>query len=399
MTTLPATYYGEGLYGDGYYVDAYSQGIETTTVNRALTPLPPPIFTGMKLQADVMIGDLVLNTIDENNVLWVCTDIQGWWGHPDPEIPDVPRGWRDGSYDARGRWQARQITLTGSFFPPDPDLVPAARDKLIEATALVYSGAWLKTVESPTRAAFVRLSGRPEIATVSARGRTDFSIGLRAADPIRYSWNNADPEGYDVVSLACKNVSTGAPGQTTITNAGNTNVTMFFQVTGPIVGPATIYNETTNETLTIIGSLRNSGSFSITNKALTSKVATLTTSIAHDIVVDDEVTVTGVNSTFNGTYTVTGTTSNTFSYYKDAGNVSPSAATGSVARPVDVLEIDTYERLTALNAITSGARAKLDTLVDWLELAPGANVIKFTDSGAASSLASLAVYYRSGWIG
>ena len=391
--------YGSGGYGGGAYLDPLAQGRETTAVNRGLVPLPPPIFSGMKLKGDVQLGNLVLNTIDENNVIWVCTDVQGWWGHPDPEIPDVTRGWRDGSYDARGRWQARQITLTGSFFPPDPDYVSAARDHLVESTALVYSGAWLKTVESPTKAAYVRLSGRPEISTVNARGRTDFSIGLRAADPIRYSWNDDDEEGYDVVTLACKNTSTGATGQTTITNVGNTDVTMFIEVTGPIVGPATIYNQATDETLTINGTLRSGSTFSINNKALTNNVATLTTSATHDFVADDQVYVTGVDTTFDGVYTITAVTTNTFSYDRTATNVVSTGATGAVTRAADVLEIDTYERAVSINGLTSGARAKLETLVDWVTLVPGNNLITFTDAGAASSTSSLAVYYRSGWIG
>lgn len=322
-TTLPAPPYNEGLYGDGYYIDGVSQNFETAVVNKSLTPLPPPVFTGMKLQADVSIGDLVLNRIDANNVIWVCTDIEGWWGHPDPDIPDVARGWRDGSYDARGRWQARQITLNGVILPPDPDFLPTARNTLIEATNLVYTGAWLKTKENPTRAAYVRLSGRPEISTVTARGRTEFSIGLRAADPIKYSWNDADPDGYNLTTIPCKNVATSATGTATITNVGNTPVSVFLEVTGAITGDATITNETTSEVLTII---------------------------------------------------------------------SPMIAT-------DMLEIDTYEREVSFNSDTAGARTRIDTLVDWITLDPGANTIKFIDLGQANSTAVLKVYYRSGWIG
>jgi N4-gp56 family major capsid protein len=70
---------------------------------------------------------------------------------------------------------------------------------------------------------------------------------------------------------------------------------------------------------------------SVTNKALTSDVATLTTSAAHGLGVGQVVTVSGVDSTFNGTYTITvvGSTT-TFSYAKVASNVSSAAATGTV---------------------------------------------------------------------
>ena len=72
-------------------------------------------------------------------------------------------------------------------------------------------------------------------------------------------------------------------------------------------------------------------SVSVSNKALTSNVATLTTSVAHGLGVGQVVTVSGVDSTFNGTYTITvvGTTT-TFSYAKTASDVASAAATGTV---------------------------------------------------------------------
>jgi len=398
MTTA-TLYYGEGLYGAGEYADAVSQGRETKAVNDGLRAVPTPFITGMKLKADVMLGDLVLNTIDANNVVWVCTDIEGWWGHPDPDIPDVTRGWRDGSYDARGRWQARQLTLSGVFLTPDSDYVSAARNTLIEATALVYEGAWLKTLENPTRASYVRLSGRPEITTTNARGRTEFSIGLRAADPVKYSWNAADPDGYDNVTIPCKSTS-GATGEVVIDNVGNTTVSTFLAITGPVVGPATVYNVQTDDLMTIVDTLRGSSTKTVSNKALTSNIATLTTSTTHALVAGDTVTVSGVDSTFNGEYEVIATpTTSTFTYAVTASNVGSTAASGSAVRAADVLEIDTYEREVSLNGLIAGARVILDTLTDWVTLGAGNNTIRFVDEGAAASTASLTVSYRSGWIG
>ena len=71
--------------------------------------------------------------------------------------------------------------------------------------------------------------------------------------------------------------------------------------------------------------------YTISNKALTSNVATLTTSLAHDFNVGNTVTVSGVDATFNGTYTVTAVTSTTFSYAKTATNVTSIASGGSVS--------------------------------------------------------------------
>jgi hypothetical protein len=65
---------------------------------------------------------------------------------------------------------------------------------------------------------------------------------------------------------------------------------------------------------------------SITNKALTSNVATLTTSVAHGLSTGMEITITGVDATFNGTYTLTGApTTTTFTYAKTATDVTSTA--------------------------------------------------------------------------
>ena len=65
--------------------------------------------------------------------------------------------------------------------------------------------------------------------------------------------------------------------------------------------------------------------FDINNKALTDNVATLTTSGTHSFEVGDVVRIADVDATFNGDYTITGVTSNTFTYSKTASNVASAA--------------------------------------------------------------------------
>jgi hypothetical protein len=206
--------------------DAAAQAVENEKVDGGLTPLPAPFLSGLKLEADVQLGDLTLNTIDENGVVWVMTDIENWWRQPDPRLPSLQRGWGDGEYDAEGRYNARVITLSGSFLTQDSSQLAAARDKLVKATNLVRKGDWLVVKETPIpKAAFVRLSGSPSIETVTARGRTNFSIGFKAADPIKYEW----------VGGADNFRSSGlTSGGVTVKNEGNTNVTGVFQVFGPV---------------------------------------------------------------------------------------------------------------------------------------------------------------------
>jgi hypothetical protein len=72
----------------------------------------------------------------------------------------------------------------------------------------------------------------------------------------------------------------------------------------------------------------------ITNKQLTSNVATLTTASAHGLETGDLVWVQGVDSTFNSStsaFTVTSATTTTFSYAKTASNVASTAVTSSTA--------------------------------------------------------------------
>jgi len=95
---------------------------------------------------------------------------------------------------------------------------------------------------------------------------------------------------------------------------------------------------------------------SVSNKALTSNVATLTTSAAHGLAVDDSVWVEGVDSTFNGQYTVTGVpTTTTFTYAKTASNVSSTAVSpvGKVNK-VGSINIEASATLTSTGFITSG---------------------------------------------
>lgn len=70
----------------------------------------------------------------------------------------------------------------------------------------------------------------------------------------------------------------------------------------------------------------------VNNKALTSNVATLTTSATHGFKVGQIVNITGVDATFNGTnITILSVpTGTTFTYALVAANVTSAAATGTV---------------------------------------------------------------------
>jgi phage-related protein len=254
------TWNGTAWKVNGYYESSIDlvpsdQDSENRLVNRALTKFPIPYLSGLKLEADIRLEDLVLNTIDEEGVVWICTNIEGWWDFPEPQLPDLVRGWGDGSYDAKGRWNSRIITLKGTFLTQDPSQVPAARAKLIEAANLVYKSGVLVVNEEPAKSAFVRLSGPPNIETVTARGRTEFSIGLRAADPIKYEYIEDSVDGYRTQVFTPSSGTASA----TLTNLGNIEVPILielsqgFTVSNPSLPPK-VRNNTTDQEMSIIGS-------------------------------------------------------------------------------------------------------------------------------------------------
>ncbi len=112
---------------------------------------------------------------------------------------------------------------------------------------------------------------------------------------------------------------------------------------------------------------------SISNKALTSDVATLTTPTAHGLTIGMTITITGVDATFNGAYRITTVpTATTFTYAKTASNVTSTAVspvgagvtnpvihfidylTGS-AEPVRAICDDGVNAYWVTNAVAGGA--------------------------------------------
>lgn len=80
---------------------------------------------------------------------------------------------------------------------------------------------------------------------------------------------------------------------------------------------------------------------SITNKALTSNVATLTAA-NHGFVAGSEVVVSGVDATFNGTHSITSVTTNTFSFAKTAADVPSTAVSPAGTAKVGAIHFVEY---------------------------------------------------------
>jgi len=123
-------------------------------------------------------------------------------------------------------------------------------------------------------------------------------------------------------------------GTITFGGAGTTVETSNLAVTDPLIFTG---NENQGDALDLgfVGEFANpiaTITKTVSNKALTSNVATLTTSTTHGFSVGDIAVITGVDATFNGTYYVKAVpTTTTFTFDKTNANVTSAAATGSVS--------------------------------------------------------------------
>jgi hypothetical protein len=82
---------------------------------------------------------------------------------------------------------------------------------------------------------------------------------------------------------------------------------------------------------------------SISNKALTSNVATLTTGSAHGLSTGMQITISGVDATFNGEYRITGVpTTSTFTYAKTASDVTSTVVNPAGAGVAELIHFIDY---------------------------------------------------------
>jgi hypothetical protein len=124
-------------------------------------------------------------------------------------------------------------------------------------------------------------------------------------------------------------------------------------VTGHVTTACAFVNGT--EQLAFTTSATSAGT--IVNKALTSNVATLTTSAAHNLAVSDSIWVEGVDATFNGSFTVlTVPTTTTFTYTKTATNVTSTAVTSAAAIVANTgaIYVEDLTELTPTGYLTTG---------------------------------------------
>jgi hypothetical protein len=123
-------------------------------------------------------------------------------------------------------------------------------------------------------------------------------------------------------------------GTITFGGGGTTVETSNLSVTDPLLFVGT-NNQSDIVDLAFVGEYATSVSTitkTVSNKALTSNIATLTTSTDHTYLAGDVVVVSGVDATFNGTFNIISVpTTTTFTYAKTNANVTSAVSTGSAA--------------------------------------------------------------------
>jgi len=123
----------------------------------------------------------------------------------------------------------------------------------------------------------------------------------------------------------------GIASTTTVRNVGDSEQLLYTATKKSAVTGLIAANRSTG-ILPVSVYIKKTVFANVSNKALTSNVATLTTSSAHKLFTGDSVTVSGIDATFNATYTVVSVpTTTTFTYAKTSTNVASVAASGSVS--------------------------------------------------------------------
>lgn len=143
-----------------------------------------------------------------------------------------------------------------------------------------------------------------------------FDNDLEESSFAQVAFTNDDPTSSGDLIVYASN-GDDATGWTGIGMTGNE----FDDATYGITGPHDGY---------IFTSAKAPVEKTISLKGLNNNVATLTTSVAHNFEANKLVVITGVDSTFNGTYTIASVpTTTTFTYSKTASNVEGAAASGT----------------------------------------------------------------------
>jgi hypothetical protein len=274
-------------------------------------------------------------------------------------------------------WSACNVEVTYSYGVEPPTMGKMAARTLAIEFAKLFNGD--DTCALPQRVTSISRQGVSYTLLDSQDFIDEMRTGLYAVDLFLKSVNpdkaNAKARVFstDVPRArrsAPKSMKLGASALDIVVPAGGTGTTNvsldsingLFLLSGGWSPEVIIrnYGETASKTLTgaAVTSDPTTSARTVTNKSLSSNVATITTSTDHGFYVDTEVVIAGVDATFNGTYTITQVpTPTTFRYAKTASNVSSVAASGTATSTTDdriTISVTYADALEVLKMIDPG---------------------------------------------
>lgn len=124
----------------------------------------------------------MLDGIDHFGV-WTTTDLDGWWDSPEPKSNPVARENADGDFDVDTFYEARYVTVTGSFRAASHEMLHHGMNAF---TGLVRGRSRFQVLEhGAAQWADVVRASRLQIVPVTDRYAT-WQVRLKAADPRKY---------------------------------------------------------------------------------------------------------------------------------------------------------------------------------------------------------------------
>ncbi len=184
------------------------------------------------------------------------------------------------------------------------------------------------------------------IANVPGVDYSQFNV-LRRRDAQQFASVTNKALTSNVATLTTASAHGLSVGQT----VSITNVDTTFNGTYVVLSVPTTTTFTYSKTATDVTSAAVTSSWTITNKALSGEVATITTSANHGFQAEKYVTVSGLDVNFNGTYQILDTTPNTFTYARLGNTVVESTAASGTARLVGVQVFSVADIVCAVNEI------------------------------------------------
>lgn len=141
----------------------------------------------------------------------------------------------------------------------------------------------------------------------------------------------------------------------------------------------------TNDTFTYASTGSNVGVVTVTAASVTNKVATLTAA-SHGFAVDQQVFVSKINAQYNGTYTITAVTTNTFSFVLSTG----STLTGLSGRAASTVNVDQNLHFAYINY------SNIERTLDVTNLSSASNIVTMTSLDHGFAVGDYVLTYVKG---